>query len=187
MEIMGIAIIMVLFSIGLLIFLSLSMKPPSDLKERVDLTEYATNFITVMLRTTTECNGATVETLLKDIASYNQPIICDVSGYTSLQYLAADDSPVTTMLQESIEKKYPDRDYFLVFCDWDSNKQGCACPGWDTSQKTCSPNNGELLLRKSNVVGMQQCTTYTLKVQPIPTDRGVLSLALWLCERKSLP
>ncbi len=207
MEIMGIAIIMVLFSIGMLIFLGVVMKPKQSVRSSLDLSEFATNFITVLARTNTPCNGATVERLLKDIASYDEKILCEGVSYspgfgagtsgttTSLAYLQGGDSPITYALDHAFYDHYQ-RDYFFTYCPFDPQTKKCDCSSgsWNSATRRCGDlgtpfDDSQPLYFSSYTIGafsggFNPCPIYTLKTYPIPTDRGAMSLVFWICDQK---
>jgi hypothetical protein len=198
MEIMGIAVIMVLFSIALLVYLGMSMRPSDALKPKIDMKEYQTNFITVLLRTTTTCSRATVENLLKDVVSYDMPIECEGlynpsgSKMVSADFLNdATQSPVRIALQDAFQARYPNRDYYLVFCKQDAGSSifRCDCGGsrWNSTSKECEVALGHTRDSTATPVYFRSdvthyCVTNSLMIQPIPTDRGTMSLAFWICD-----
>jgi hypothetical protein len=202
MEIMGIAVIMVFFSIGLLMFLAWSVRKQENIKPKIDMKEYQTNFVTVLLRTTTTCNKATVENLLKDISSFDQPLDCSMVGMNSLQYLTDDSySPIKLTLDQAFVPRYSNRDYYLTYCKQDTStiSQGdfqCSCsPGttfaWDPEAKICDAGGNNPALPDSTAIPVHYssnlnhyCAEYSLMVQPIPTDQGTMSVAFWICDTK---
>lgn len=69
MEIMGLAIIVILVSLGLLFAVQWMLKPPSKQAQRAKESVLAANFLNTMLGTTDlECNKRTVKELLQDCA-----------------------------------------------------------------------------------------------------------------------
>jgi hypothetical protein len=88
-EILGLAIVVVLLSFGLIMILSsTSNSAPNELKQINE--ELADKFINTLLHTSTpDCNYLTIQDLILDIAS-NSPsgsIICEQTGQTSFDYL----------------------------------------------------------------------------------------------------
>ena len=68
MEIMGLAIIVILVSLGLLFAVRWMLKAPSAEPQRAEESVLAANFLSTLLGTTTECNKRTVRDLLQDCA-----------------------------------------------------------------------------------------------------------------------
>ena len=76
MEIMGLAIIVILISLGLLFLIQFSLsKEPSHLKKTFTQTQLAANLLSSMLRTTSQdCFGNSISELLKDCTeNFNAP------------------------------------------------------------------------------------------------------------------
>ncbi len=73
-EIMGIAIIVAILVFGILIFFVLGQgNKPENIVKQYSNTEFAQNFVNVLLRTTAEsCNGNTVQDLIIDCAGQKQ-------------------------------------------------------------------------------------------------------------------
>ncbi|MEM2915897.1 MAG: hypothetical protein QXT19_00860 [Candidatus Woesearchaeota archaeon] len=84
MEIMGLAIIIILVSLGLLFAVRWMLKPPVVEPQRVEESVLAANFLSTMLGTTTECNKRTVRDLLQDCALTQGVTKC--GGLSSCDY-----------------------------------------------------------------------------------------------------
>ena len=88
MEIMGIVIIIILFSVGLLFAIQyVILKKPSDVKKSFLQAELSSNSLNAMLKTNIpECNNADMAALFKVCGQYNPPnptepeIDCDNDG-----------------------------------------------------------------------------------------------------------
>ncbi|HLD88711.1 MAG TPA: hypothetical protein VI894_00745 [Candidatus Nanoarchaeia archaeon] len=84
MEIMGLAMIVILLSVGLLFYLRFSIsKPEQQAKEEFTKSERASNMLSSLLSTTTDCRDASIKSLLVDCAG-NPTIFC--SGKSSCEY-----------------------------------------------------------------------------------------------------
>ncbi len=68
MEIMGLAIIIILVSLGLLFAVQWMLKAPKEQVQRAKESVLAANFMNTMLGITTDCNDRTVRELLQDCA-----------------------------------------------------------------------------------------------------------------------
>lgn len=68
-EIFGLAIVVLLLSVGLLFAIGfMTKKEPSTIKKEFTQTEVGYNFLGVMLETTTDCDDLSVTELIKDCA-----------------------------------------------------------------------------------------------------------------------
>jgi len=91
MEIMGLAIIVILLTLGVLFVIQfVVLKEPSDVKKTFTKTQIAANMLNSILKTTSkECYGNTMTQLLQDCANYNENpaglIICE-NGIDSCEY-----------------------------------------------------------------------------------------------------
>jgi len=76
-EIVGLVIIVLLITIGLLFFVKfVVLKEPSDTKNTFINSELANNMLDVLLRTTTDCKESSVSDLFQDCATFKK-IDCD--------------------------------------------------------------------------------------------------------------
>ena len=76
MEIMGLAVIVILVSLGILFVVQFTInKEPSNIKKTFTQTQLASNLLSSISRTTTsDCSGNSINQLLKDCAeNYNSP------------------------------------------------------------------------------------------------------------------
>ncbi|MDD5086794.1 MAG: hypothetical protein PHV16_03500 [Candidatus Nanoarchaeia archaeon] len=79
-EIVGLVIIVLLITVGLLFFVRfVVLKPNSDAKRDYVDSELASNMINVLLKTTTDCKKSTMSDLFRDCAGFNR-IDCDDDG-----------------------------------------------------------------------------------------------------------
>ncbi|MBI2136594.1 hypothetical protein HYU06_05990 [Candidatus Woesearchaeota archaeon] len=78
MEIMGIVIIIILFSVGLLFAIQyVILKKPTDVKKSFLQAELSSNSLNAMLKTNVpECNNADMASLFKDCTGVSQEIDC---------------------------------------------------------------------------------------------------------------
>jgi hypothetical protein len=82
MEIMGLAIIVILISLGLLFAVQWMLKAPQQQVQRAKESVLAANFLNTMLGTTTDCNQRTIRELLQDCALTGGVAVCP-DGRTS--------------------------------------------------------------------------------------------------------
>ena len=72
-EIVGLVIIVLLITIGLLFVVRfVILREPPDLKEEFVHSELASNMINVLLKTTTDCKGSSVTELFQDCAVFER-------------------------------------------------------------------------------------------------------------------
>jgi len=77
MEIMGLAVIVILLSLGLLFVLRfMVLNEPSDLRQSYTRTQLASNLLNTILKTSTDCRGNTINELIHDCAVYPTPQQC---------------------------------------------------------------------------------------------------------------
>ena len=76
MEIMGLAIIVILVSLGLLFAVQFMLKAPPKQVQSAKESVLAANFLNTMLGTTTDCNKRTVRELLQDCALTGGITVC---------------------------------------------------------------------------------------------------------------
>ncbi len=100
MEIMGLAIIIILISLGLLFAVQWMLKaPPTKPVQRAKESVLAANFLNTMLGTTTDCNKRTIRELLQDCALTGGVTKCD--GQTSCTYVR---SIIQKLFDETFKK-----------------------------------------------------------------------------------
>ncbi len=86
MEIMGLAIVMILISMGILFVLKFSIQSRQvDLKTEYTESQLSANLLNSLLQMTTDCNNKQVKTLFSECSVSNQ-IDCG-SGLNSCEYL----------------------------------------------------------------------------------------------------
>ncbi len=85
MEIMGLAIIIILVSLGLLFAVQWMLKAPKEGVQRAKESVLAANFLNTMLGTTTDCSQRTVRELLQDCALTGGVTQC--AGQSSCAYV----------------------------------------------------------------------------------------------------
>jgi hypothetical protein len=131
MEIMGLAIIVILVSLGLLFAVRWMLKAPSAEPQRAEESVLAANFLSTMLGTTTECNKRTVRDLLSDCALTQGATKCKTQSgeQYSCDYAKG---IIETMLAETFDKWKLDY-YFSMSGSApqieDKFKFGSACTG----------------------------------------------------------
>ncbi len=126
MEIMGLAIIVILISLGLLFAVQWLLKaPPTQQTQRAKQSVLAANFLSTMLGTTTECNKRTVRDLLQDCALTQGATMC--ADQTSCEYV----NQVMGSVFNSTMKKWNADYYFHTTgsTSTESIKFGKACTG----------------------------------------------------------
>jgi len=103
MEILGLAMIMLFLSFGLLFVVRfVVMTKPVDVKKSYLHTEMAQNMLTAMMKTTTGCKGTSLQDLLEDCGKYRE-IDCDNDPSTedSCRYANA---TIDMMLNNTLRK-----------------------------------------------------------------------------------
>ncbi len=126
MEIMGLAIIIILVSLGLLFAVRWMLKAPSAEPQRAEESVLAANFLSTLLGTTTECNKRSVRDLLQDCALTQGATKCE--GQSSCDYAR---NIIKTLLSETFDKWKLDY-YFSMSGNMPQIadiKFGSPCPG----------------------------------------------------------
>ena len=98
-EIVGLVIIVLLITIGLLFFVKFGiLDKKDDIKGSFIDSELANNMVHVLLKTTTDCKKSSVSDLFQDCATFNR-IECDgMSSYEKLN------ETIDTIFRETLEK-----------------------------------------------------------------------------------
>lgn len=158
MEILGLAFVVILISLGLLFYVRFqAAKTPSQVKKTFTASQEAANLLNTMLKTNTYCpGGATITQLLQD---------CAENKLTSNQ-IRCFGSPSCIFVSGTIKEKILDKtlfswgsDYFLKVCIWNSVTQQCfpddtlfvisstgsECPGQKESASQFIPTNTGIL------------------------------------------
>jgi len=108
-EIVGLVIIVLLITIGLLFFVKfVVLKEPSDVKKTFVHSELASNMVKVLLETTTDCKESSVKALLQDCAAFKR-INCD--GIYSCEKVNDTIGIILTNTLEEWNKQYEFRAY----------------------------------------------------------------------------
>ena len=126
MEIMGLAIIIILVSLGMLFAVQWMLKKPGvTLAEAEKDATIATNFLNTVLSTTTDCYDRSVRALLQDCALTGGRLNC--FGIGSCEYAKRE---ITTMFEGSLDK-WQKKYYFTISGapDVESIRFGQACTG----------------------------------------------------------
>jgi hypothetical protein len=111
MEIMGIVIIVILFSVGLLFAIRyVILKPEVEVKKSFIQAEQSSNTLNSMLKTNVlECKGADMSDLFKDCAGITQEIDCENDGTVYTDAVLADscfhlNHTISTILSNTLNK-----------------------------------------------------------------------------------
>lgn len=152
-EIVGLVIIVLLITIGLLFVVKfVILREPSDIKKGFVHSELASNMINVLLKTTTDCKKSSVTDLFKDCAAPIPKIDCNDDNIPDSCEKV--NETIEWILTRSLEK-------------WKNQYEFKAyIPGNEpiSSYGSCA--------KKSD----RESTTY-----PIPTDWGTLFIKLDIC------
>jgi len=150
-EIIGLAIIVILITMGLLFFVKFGISnKKDDTKGSFVNSELASNMVTVLLKTTTDCKKSSVSDLFQDYATFNN-INCD--GMNSDEKLNETMDIIFGETLEKWEKSYKFRAY-----------------------SSSGQIRGRSYGNKCNGYSNRKSTTY-----PIPTDWGTLFITLDIC------
>ncbi len=158
MEIMGLAIIVILLSLGLLFVIRfVVLKPTEDMKQNYETSELAANFLNALLDThAPNCHDIKFSALYQDCVNnkaYGGKIQCDT--YKSCGFI---EEETKIMFENSFDKWGIDY-YYIVFTDMD-NKLGSTI--FQPIGKQCEGNMKP-------------------KFQPLPSSPPVY-LGLYICE-----
>jgi len=151
-EIVGLVIIVLLVTIGLLLYVKfVVLKPESNTKLSYVDSELASNMINVLLKTTTDCKKSSVTELLQDCAGFKR-IDCDNDGKEdSCDKIKEVSDIVFSNTLEKWKKSYSFKAYII---------------------------GGEVIDERGNCLKNADRVS---KTYPIPTDRGTLFIALSIC------
>ncbi len=154
MEIMGLAIIVLLLSIGLLFYLKFSTSKSSTTKQEFVQSERASNMLSVLLSTTTDCRDANIKNLLVDCA--NGPAIFCYSA-SSCDYSA----------------KLIDKIFNKTFRSWGNVK-------YEFTASIKTSGSAKLLMRNKNTgcIGERETKFETIPLYPNP---GNLEVKIEIC------
>jgi hypothetical protein len=124
MEIIGLAFVVILISLGLLIYIRLQVgKGTTTIKKTFTESQKAANLLNTVLKTNTYCNGATISTLLQNCAENpSSRIKCD-----TLDSCEFSSQTMAYIFNHSMEVW--ENEYTLSACLWNSNIQECAPHG----------------------------------------------------------
>ncbi|MFC1800531.1 hypothetical protein ACFLYT_00565 [Nanoarchaeota archaeon] len=166
MEIMGLLIIVILFSLGLLFTIRfMATRERTDVHETFMTKELAANMLNVILKTTSvDCKGADMAELFRDCASYPS-IDCDDDGtvYTESPDMADScyrlERDLTYIFKETLELRKTK--YFFR-----AQIVGSQPLDWTPMQ---------------NDVNCEEDSVGDMEEFPIPTDLGDLMILLRIC------
>jgi|GEM_PF-1542858 hypothetical protein len=125
MEIFGLAIIFVIFILGLLIFLKFSGDEPITTAEDFVMKQLPTRMLQTMMKTTTGCREQEVEVLVVDIASHVNPTPPDYctdinvnsqincNGHTSYEELFGIGNVVPSVFANSLDIEKKDYEFII--------------------------------------------------------------------------
>lgn len=166
MEIMGLAFVVILISLGLLFYVRFqSAKTPSKVKETFTASQKAANLLNSLLKTNTYCAGATITQLLQDCAENkltSNQISC--SGLTSCSFASY---TMNDILDKTLKEWQ--NDYFLKACLW------------NTITQQCFPDETLFTLISEEPIKLGCPGQKESASQFIPTNSGVLKIGLDIC------
>jgi len=150
-EIVGLVIIVLLITIGILFFVKfVVLKEPSDTKNTFINSELANNMLDVLLRTTTDCKESSVSDLFQDCATFKK-IGCD--GLDSCEKVNETIELILTRSLDKWSKQYEFRAYKSNDKEHPISSYGKCATNADRESKT----------------------------YPIPTDWGTLFIKMDIC------
>lgn len=152
MEIMGLAIIVILITLGILFVVQfVVLKEPSDIKKTFTRSQMAANMLNSILKTNSkDCYDATISQLLKDCADYYQNpsglTVCD-NTMNSCEYV---NSTTKYIFTQTFEEWGNQTFYFSVFVGLGDPilEQGTECTGErESKQSFIKTDSGILTIR----------------------------------------
>jgi len=147
-EIVGLVIIVLLITIGLLFFVKfVVLKEPSDTKNTFINSELANNMLDVLLRTTTDCKESSVSDLFQDCATFKK-IDCD--GINSCEKVNETIEWILTGSLDKWSKQYEFRAY-IPDNDPISSYGKCATNADRESKTYPIPTDGGTLFIKMDI------------------------------------
>ena len=158
MEIFGLAIIFVIFILGLLIFIKFSGDEKITTAEDFIMQQLPTRMLQTMMKTTTGCKEQEVEVLIMDIASHldnSQPVYCgnvnvltqiNCKGHTSYEELFGTGNVIPDILARSLEIEKKDYEFVI------NMKNGCEIYAKNSTNSCAKANkiNAETFFLTSN-------------------------------------
>jgi len=148
MEIMGLAIIVVLLTLGILFVVQfVVVKEPSDIKKTFTRSQMAANMLNSILRTNSkDCFGNTISQLLKDCAEnyQNPPLIFCEDNRDSCKY---SNSTIEYIFNNTFVKWGNQSFYFSIFENPNHMilEQGAECFGERESKQSFIKTDGGIL------------------------------------------
>jgi len=138
MEIMGLVIIIILVSIGMLLTIQFVVKKqPEDIRKTFTHEQLAANTVYALLRTTTDCKDRSLASLIQDCSS-NRPngLINCREGKLSCEYA---EDVISSVLNSTLEKW--NKDYYFTIKSGTLSiiALGSQCPNAKTSSLPCCP------------------------------------------------
>ena len=169
MEILGLAVIIVLVTLGMLFILRFSVsKNTPGTRQSFVKSEKAANLLNTLLKTTTDCNEMTVAELIKDCAeTRGVNNICQDgdSGVSSCDYLKGNDvskGAIKKIFEKTLEK-------------WKNNYEFIVCR---LENSECTENG---IINIKNPPGIGCPLEKEAKQQPIQTKSGLIEVSLAIC------
>jgi len=168
MEIMGLAFVVILITLGLLFYIRFTAtKEPSQVKETFTTSQKAANMLNSLIKTNTYCAGATITQLLQDCAENKDinEIFCSITMQESCEFI---ESTMIYIFSQTLDT-WGD-DYYLKACLWNTITQQCYP---DETILSISPLGSEC----SSGLGQRESSS-----QFIPVNGRVLKIWLDICK-----
>ena len=157
MEIMGLAIIIILLTLGILFVVQfVVLKEPSDIKKTFTKSQMAANMLNSILKTNSkDCYSNTITQLLQDCANYNENpaglMICE-NNNNSCEYA---NSTISYIFDNTLAEWGNQSFYFSVFINPNTPilEQGSKCSGERESKQSFVKTNLGILTIRLDICG----------------------------------
>jgi len=166
MEIIGLAVIVIMLSFGLIFALKVMMKPPSKIQESFAQKQLSQNTIDAMIKSSTNCRGLDLQELIIDCANSAQGGRIECSGIRSCNFVKMSMEQILDRTLDEWAVPYRLRAYI-------GNEVLIGEPGNEIYFENLECGQG-IEDRKVDVVSPG--------IQPLPIQSGTLTIMLEICK-----
>ncbi len=163
LEMIGIALVIVLIIIGATVFITLSIRPQSNVHTTFAQKELAQNIVDALVKTSTSCEGLDFAGVLEDCAKNEDHALICADTRSTCDYAREEIANILNIIlaEKEVEYRFSIRegDQFIADGFYDITTSGCT----------------------KELIDNGRVTVETPGVQPIPLYPGTMTLMLQLC------